>query len=64
MAPRVVKIYAGLFIRFDCWFSVAIVIESYVFMVLHIGASVDGWNASHVVDYFSKEHANQILGFI
>ena len=46
------KIYAGLLIRFNCGFNVAIAI-----MVLY----VDEWNASIAL---SKEHANQILGSI
>ena len=53
MGSQLGKIYAGLLIRFNCGFNVAIAI-----MVLYVGASVDASIA------LSKKHANQILGSI
>ena len=44
MGSRLGKIYAGLLIRFNCGFNVAITI-----MVLYVGASVDEWNASKII---------------
>ena len=49
------KIYAGLFMKFDCEFIVAIAI----YMVLHVGQSI-----VRRVECMCKpkEHAKQILG--
>ena len=41
------KIYAGLLIRFNCGFNVAIAI-----MVLYVGTSIDKWNASIALRLF------------
>ena len=47
MGSQLEKIYAGLLIRFNCGFNVAIAI-----MVLYIGTSVDEWNASIALRLF------------
>ena len=47
MSSQLGKIYAGLLIRFNYGFNVAIAI-----MVLYVGASVDEWNASIALRLF------------